>query len=74
MLRCLLCLILSIDKFSLIFLLLINSEKQFLNRLTAFLNKDLSIAQFRDQKRECFEVFDVIRVRLSVSVNVDDLN
>ena len=74
MLMCLLCLILSVDKFSLIFLLLISFENQFLNRLTALLNKDLSIAQFRNQKRECFEIFDVIRVRFFVSVDVDDLN
>ena len=74
MLMCLLCLmtILSIDRFSLISLLLINSEKQLSNRLTGFLNKDLSIAQSKDQRRECFEI-SVARVRLSVSVDVDDL-
>ena len=74
MLMCLLCLILSVDRFSLIFLLLINFENQFSNRLIVLLNKNLSIVQFRNQKRECFEIFDVIRVRFFVSVNVDDLN
>ena len=47
-------------------------EKDFSNRLIAFLKSDLFVTHFSDQERESSDASEIVRIR-STSVDVDDL-